>query len=305
MKSLIRRANLLLLAVCLMLIFTFGWIAYRILIIYGLTNVIDRLHLNMWDWAAILIALISLSVSVYNTYAQYQTMRNTSTLTPKMIWTVMLSLYNNIVRNTIMLYALRTRLEDEDYRGYPSEDILEKMTLHFLRLEQIPVKCMEGKSYYHIKGMIELTDFFNIHLAVTQKHLMSSSIPREIKSHDVGNLISLHWMYACNLYRTMLNIYPIYADSKKLSDDMCSSRTADRIRTYLLSLTKDYSEALDVDNELVNSGLESDSKRFVNSVFGKDTEDANKFLERLGITISSRLGVRPDGLPFIIIIPND
>lgn len=303
------KTHLLILAICIILLTALGWTIHSIQMIAvegpedRLTKVITSLHLNIWDWVAIIIALASLSVSGYNTYAQYVTMKNTSTLNPKMIWIVMLSLYHNILRNTIMLYALRIKMNENEYKSYPSEDILDKMNLHFLQLEQIPILCMEGKNYYNIKGMIELTEIFNVHLKSTQKHLMSSLVQSEIKSHDVNNLISLNWMLACNLYSTMISIYPVYA-GKKDPHNMHLNKTSMEVRNYLLNLLSEYTKDHSFGQKSVDETLRSDCKEFVSHVFGEDKQNTEIFLERLESVINSRIGNREDGLPYIILIQN-
>lgn len=279
------------LIVCLVIAIVWLALQIRSLAVNGkadaLTNIAVGMRLNLWDWVAVTVALLSLFVSSYNTWAQYKTMKNTATLDTKMVWSVMLGQYSKITQNSILLYAVRDALEKVDFISYPSEEILEQMKIEFLTLAQIPIMCMEGINYYRIQGMIDLVNIFNVQLSVTERHLMSKNISSSVKVGDLNQIIAMNWLLAQTLYKAMLVIYPLYAGKGKEESEL-TNKTASKIRNYMLTLLRSYKEDSDTIPTIDDPRLRKESRNFLSAITGDNPKETERILELFNDIISRK-----------------
>ncbi len=172
------------------------------------SNVAKKLHLDIWDWFALLVAAFSLLLTTMTWWSQDQTRENTTRLNTEDYRRILVSCYYNIVRNTINLYSLSKCLEGKYSRYYPSEEYLQKMKLYLFDASLIPSQNTPKDYYGNFQRIEELCRYFNYHIDATQKHLSSGFIDIDIKKRDMETLKKMHWLIASEILKTIDFICP-------------------------------------------------------------------------------------------------
>ena len=173
-----------------------------------ITVLVNKLHLNLWDWVAISLSVISLLFTALNWWAQRKTMQNTSRMDTDSFCDMLKSSYYNIIKNTVNLYSLDFTLQSKFTKEYPSEEYLQKMKLYLFEMQYSTIQNIPESYYYRLQRIGELCRFFNIHIDVTQSHLSSISISEDVKKRDMANLKAMHWLIAMQILSTMDFINP-------------------------------------------------------------------------------------------------
>lgn len=284
-KRLFRIAIILLLIV--IFVFMFVCIYDYILINSGVAK---RLHLDLWDWFALLVAAFSLCFTVLTWWSQDQTRENTTRLSSKDYRDMLVSSYYNIVRNTINLYSLSECLKDKYSCCYPSEEYLQKLKLYLFDANQISSQNIPKHYYGKFQRIAEICHYFNLHIDATQKHLSSGVIGIDIKKRDMESLKSMHWLVASEIMKTINYICPNEEESNR---DLVCGQFIEIARNFSLP-------AENSDNNSDDRFYISNDLGFLTSLFGQN-HDA--ILKMLNSAIKSHLGKRPDGYSRIPLIP--
>lgn len=171
-------------------------------------GVARKLHLDMWDWFALLVATFTLCITIMTWWSQDQTRENTTRLSTKDYRTILVSSYYNIVRNTINLYSLSECLKNKYSNYYPSEEYLQKLKLHMFDVGQVYTQNIPQEYYGKFMRITEICHYFNIHIDSTQKHLSSKSIGIDIKERDMETLKAMHWLVATEILKLIDYICP-------------------------------------------------------------------------------------------------
>ncbi len=142
---------------------------------------------NLYGLLAIVIALFS---ALY-TYITYKSQRETESNTKKLSQNMQRSLLNDLIRhlyrNFIITYTMKTKMEEIDYHGYPSEE-------HFLKL-RIPMENIHLDAFYgddekfrSIHNLYLNLRNYNEEVEIALKHMMNPLLNRGTKTEDFGTL---------------------------------------------------------------------------------------------------------------------
>ncbi len=269
------------------------------------SNAVSRLHLDLWDWMALIVALASLFYTIRNWMAQEQTKENTTRLNAEDFRYMLLNCYYNIIRNTINLYSLSVKLQDRYSIEYPSEEYLLKLKLYLLDEQVITFHNISKVYYYRLQRLSELCRFFNLHIDITQRHLSSDSIPEEIKIRDIENLKSMHWLIASQIMSTMDFIFPAGANN---------AENRSMIRKYITKVTADFDGKIsdDVTDPTASSGsrhndqmscIDKNNIEFLKTLFPENDNEYHQLVDRLHYLIKLHCGNKKDGYSRIPLIP--
>lgn len=171
-------------------------------------GIASKLHLDMWDWFAIVIATISLFFNVLTWWSQDQTKENTTRLDTKDYREMLISSYYNIVRNIINIYSLEEYLKDKYSDYYPSEVCLLKLKLYLFDTSQISLQNISNSYYGIFQRVAEICNYFNIHIDTTVKHFSSGLIAVDVKQRDMEMIKRMNWHVAWELKKSIDFICP-------------------------------------------------------------------------------------------------
>ncbi len=142
---------------------------------------------NVYGIAAILISFFSLIVSWYTFYSQRKTEGNTKKLSKDMQRSLLIDLIRHLYRNLVIVYTMRTKMDDIDFKGYPSEEHFEKL--------KIPMNNIHLDAFYgndeQFKSMhvlyLNLRNY-NEEIDVAERHILNPELSRETKIEDLDTL---------------------------------------------------------------------------------------------------------------------
>ena len=159
---------------------------------------------------------------------------------------------------------------------------------HTSSAENIP------KYYYgHFQRIAELCRYFNFHIDATQKHLSSRVIGGDIKKRDMDALVSMNWLVASEIMKTINFICP---------NEEYGNR--DLVREQFIKVTghfcPDIASFQDIDHLPY---INKHNVKFLTILFEDRQEDYDATLKALNAAIKWHLGNRPDGYPRIGLIP--
>lgn len=142
---------------------------------------------NFYGIVALIVAILSLIVSWYTFYSQRKTEGNTKKLSKEMQRKLLNELLRHLYRNFVIVYAMRTKLEEIDYKGFPSEE-------HFKKLK-IPMGNIHLDAFYGNDDHFQLMHIlylnlrnYNEEIDVAEKHLLNSNLSKEAKIADLDTL---------------------------------------------------------------------------------------------------------------------
>ncbi|MDE6556444.1 MAG: hypothetical protein K2K55_05715, partial [Duncaniella sp.] len=142
---------------------------------------------NLYGWVAFLIAGLSLLVSVYTLYSQRKTEGNTKKLSRDMQRKLLNELVRHLYRNLVIIYTMRTKMNDIGFDGYPSEEHFDKL--------KIPMNNIHLDSFYgedaNFQTMHNLylnLRNYNEEIEVAKKHFVDPSLSRATKEEDLDTL---------------------------------------------------------------------------------------------------------------------
>lgn len=160
---------------------------------------------DLWDWVAILIALLSLFVAIIMAYWQYKTERNTTRITKGSQIKLMIGNICHLYNNLVIINAMWEELADRYATHYPSQD-------HFRKLA-IDIQGIHTEGFINDPKKIEsinrsrlLIRNYNIEVAVAEQHICSKEFPAKLKSRDFGILIKKQNMFLTKFLSQIENI---------------------------------------------------------------------------------------------------
>lgn len=265
------------------------------------TDIVERLHLNVWDWIAIILSVFSVVLTIMNWWAQDQTRENTARLKSEDFRNILNGGYYAIVRNMINLYSLEVVLQQRNYSVYPSEEYLQKLKLMFLNPYQSMTRNLSHEYAERLSRLYELCLFFNLHIDSTQKHLGTLKIEPDIKNRDMQNLKSMLWFVASELESTIDFIFP----AGESNDNVVM------VRDYLCEIideisgdpTKRITPIIEnYDNIRRMPYIDKDNDFFFRKIFESEKKYYS-FMSKLNGLIHFHLGKKKDGYERIPLIP--
>ena len=149
----------------------------------SIKEIAEYLELNIWDWLAVLIALLSFGIACLSLYyaiktlkSQRQTEKNTLPIINLDIQRFQLcDFIRKLLDGHMRLTALWHMLNSHAFKVYPTERIL--------RLLKIPHDIIHIELFYNnyvhyrcMQGLIDMVDDYNISIDILESHLKDSSV---------------------------------------------------------------------------------------------------------------------------------
>lgn len=148
---------------------------------------IEHVLLNQWDWAALVIACISLIFTASTLYSQRKTEKNTRHITVESQKELLKDYIRHFYCNLIIICAVYERLNKRYNLYYPSEEHLLKLNADLESLH--PEAFFNHSSQYDIIHKLKFTiRNFNLELEVITKHLCNRAVCKEAKERDFNTL---------------------------------------------------------------------------------------------------------------------
>lgn len=257
-------------------------------------NIADNLHINGWDWIALIVALFSLVVSVMAWRSQDETRKNTAIVSKKELRDKLAGYYHSVIRNVVNLYSLYIAMELNDWDSYPSEEYMWKMKLTEFDEDKISVRLVYGDRFHKIQNLNELIRFFNLHVDASIVHLKNGNLDMDIRIRDVNNLKSMIWLIAKHLSDTMDQLFPYGKDGKnkiKIKDNLIGS-----VDLWYGGIDQSHLPSMKYESFL----RDIESKQFIDYIFKSD--EKHDFLHKLKSVIIYHLSKTKDGYDRIPLI---
>ena len=148
-----------------------------------LEEIIRYLRLNIYDWIAVLIALLSLIIAFSSFYVAFKTLKSQRQTEKNTLPVINLDiqrfqlcdLIRKLLDGHMRLTALWHLLNTYAFKVYPTERIL--------RLIKIPQDIIHIEIFYNnyvhyrcMQGLIDMIDDYNISIDILENHLKDSSV---------------------------------------------------------------------------------------------------------------------------------
>lgn len=257
------------------------------------SNIADNLHLNIWDWLALVVSFLSFVFSVFTWHSQNETRKNTASMTREELRDMLVGYYHPFMRNVVNLYSLRIKLDETDWTYYPSEDYMWKMKLTEIDEKNISLKLVYGNRFYTLQSLNELIRFFNLNIDATVTHLKDSQISHHDKLRDIVNLTSMIWLIAQNF---SVSIEKIFTEEP-------TGFINSKIRRFVVDSVTRWRVYNDVDDSIDYTVInEIDDCSFIERIFENNNDEKVNFLDKLKIAIIGHLSKSKNGFDRIPLI---
>lgn len=181
-----------------------------------------------WDGFNILIAVIALLFSVFTFISQNRTSENTQKLSREAQKNLLLDLVRHLYRNLVITYTIKTKLEDINYGGYPSEEHLIKLKIP---MENIHLEAFYGrdKEYEVMHDLYLKLRNYNEEIDVACVHFKDASLSKETKKRDLDTLL---FKPSFLTERILITMYELW-EMKQVASDFNKSKYRDRVISLL------------------------------------------------------------------------
>lgn len=260
-----------------------------------------------WDGFNIVIAVVALLFSVFTFLSQKNTSDNTTKLSQDTQRNLLLDLVRHLYRNLVVTFTLKRKLEDIEFKGYPSEEHLMKLKIP---MENIHLESFygNGKKYEVMHNLYLNLRNYNVEIDAVCKHLKDANINKEIKIRDIKTLI-----FKCSFLteRIMITIYGLWEQKRmsmnmanyneRVGDAMSRSKTVGAIKEKIIQV-QGCGVAEGTDGKREFSTFKDKNNCYASFLFTTDA-DWEQFLSRLENDIAIELGQNKQGETKIQIIP--
>lgn len=142
---------------------------------------------NLYGIAAFAVAVLSAALAWHTFKAQQKTESNTKKLSQDTQRHLLNELLRHLYRDYVIIYTMRTKMEEIDYAGYPSEE-------HYVKLK-IPMENIHLDAFYGEDEKFRLMHVlylnlrnFNVEVDVALQHAKDRKLSREVKDEDFDTL---------------------------------------------------------------------------------------------------------------------
>ncbi len=181
-----------------------------------------------WDGFNILVAVLALLFSFFTYLSQKNTSDNTQKISQKTQRNLLLDLIRHLYRNFVITYAIKTKLEDINFEGYPSEEHLVKLKIP---MENVHLEAFygNGKRYEVMHNLYLNLRNYNYEIDVALMHFKDKSLSQDTKRRDLKTLL-LKPSFLTK--RILVTIYELW-ELNQVSDDYNKDGYDKRIETSL------------------------------------------------------------------------
>ena len=176
----------------------------------------ENTSFHFWSDGLSLVAIAGLIMTIIAFVAQNRTASNTMKLTRNAQRDLLLDLVRHLYRNFVITYTIQTKLQDIEFKGYPSEEHLIKLKIP---MENIHLEAFYGKNRereYQVMNNLYLNfRNYNNEIDVACEHLKNPAIPNEVKLRDFSTLL---FKPSYLTERILITLYEIWGQ-KGVSED--------------------------------------------------------------------------------------
>lgn len=171
---------------------------------------------NLYGCLAFIVAVFSMGISIFTYRAQKQTEGNTKKLSQDAQRKLLNELLRHLYRNYVITYTMRTKMEDIDYAGHPSEEHFEKLKIP---MENIHLDVFYGEDEkFRLMHVLYLNlRNYNEEVEVALRHICNPSLSRETKEEDFD---TLEFKVAYLTQKIVGTINSIWGESEQHKKDM-------------------------------------------------------------------------------------
>lgn len=185
---------------------------------YTLDTANNTTFVFWWDGFNILIAVTALVFSVFTFWSQNKTSSNTQKLSRHAQRNLLLDLVRHLYRNLVITYTVKTKLEDIQYKGYPSEE-------HLIKLK-VPMENIHLEAFYGNDRMYEVMHNlylnlrnYNEEIDVACMHFKDTNLSEEVKKRDLDTLLFKPSYLTERILMTMYELWEIKHISKDFNQE--------------------------------------------------------------------------------------
>ena len=143
---------------------------------------------DLWDWAAIIIAILSLFIALAMAIWQKRTERNTMKITKEGQIGLLVDYVRHFYTNLVVTVAVTEKLGGRFSTHYPSQEHFRKLALYLEALH--PEAFFHSKEKYEVvHKLLLLLRNYNIEVGVAEEHVCTRSVIAEAKDRDLNTLI--------------------------------------------------------------------------------------------------------------------
>lgn len=197
-----------------------------------------------WDGFNILIAVTALVFSVFTFWSQNKTSSNTKKISQHAQRNLLLDLVRHLYRNLVITYTVKTKLEDIQYKGYPSEE-------HLIKLK-VPMENIHLEAFYGNDRMYEVMHNlylnlrnYNEEIDVACMHFKDTNLSEEVKKRDLDTLL---FKPSFLTERILITMYELW-ENKHISKDF----NKDSYKKRIIALLKNSETAQNAKNKILEA----------------------------------------------------
>ena len=230
-----------------------------------------------WDGFNILIAVIALVFSVFTFWSQNKTSSNTQKLSQHAQRNLLLDLVRHLYRNLVITYTVKTKLENIQYKGYPSEE-------HLIKLK-VPMENIHLEAFYGNDRMYEVMHNlylnlrnYNEEIDVACTHFKDANLSKEVKKRDLDTLLFKPSFLTERILMTMYELW----NTKHISEDFNQEGYRERIIELLKdSDTVQAAKAKILEAQHGNSNASNDKDNSADNNFVPYTNEKSSYAQIL------------------------
>ena len=230
-----------------------------------------------WDGFNILIAVIALVFSIFTFWSQNKTSSNTQKLSQHAQRNLLLDLVRHLYRNLVITYTVKTKLENIQYKGYPSEE-------HLIKLK-VPMENIHLEAFYGNDRMYEVMHNlylnlrnYNEEIDVACTHFKDENLSEEVKKRDLDTLL---FKPSYLTERILMTMYELW-DTKHISEDFNQEGYRERIIELLKdSDTVQAAKAKILEAQHGNSNASNDRENSADNNFIPYTNEKSSYAQIL------------------------
>lgn len=143
---------------------------------------------GIWDAVSLAISVIALLFSFFTYWAQKGTETNTKKLSSDAQHNLLKDLIRHLYRNLVITFAIKTKLEECDYQGYPSEEHLSKLKIP---MNNIHLDAFYGKDaeYQKMHNLYLNMRNYNDEIDIIINHVRNLNMGKDVIKRDMGTLL--------------------------------------------------------------------------------------------------------------------
>ena len=182
-------------------------------------NTRQHWYSDNWNLFGIITSIIAFAALIYSilTYnAQLQTEKNTKNISQDAQRHLLCELLRHLYRNYVITYTMRTKMENMNYKAYPSEE-------HFVKLK-IPTENIHLEAFYGENEKFQLLHVlylnfrnYNNEVEIALKHITDPNISKDTKNDDFA---MLEFKISFLTGKIIQTIYDVWGKEDKIRNEM-------------------------------------------------------------------------------------